>query len=311
MPERGRVYNKIYNEEEWKDVLQENKNIMEDFLEEYKQRKKSPKTVSQYFNDLRIVLLFVKRKLGNRCLFDLNKKDFRKLSLWLTDELDVSNARANRLLSATRSLLTYCEDDDDYDYDNNVARKVHGLEREPVKTNEDDFFMTFEQVMKVREELLKRGDLKLVVLHMLLFDSGGRRNEVYQIKKQNILEGNKTNIVRGKRGKTFPLVYLDDTKELIKQYLEARGEDNIDSLWYIGKGEGKRPASYESIYDWVCCISKVLSEIEGKELNIFPHTYRHSKTESMLQGTDTRVLDENGKPKKFTLEQVQKFLNSV
>ena len=40
MAKRGRVYNRTYTKEEWDGVLQENKNIMEDFLEEYKQRKK-------------------------------------------------------------------------------------------------------------------------------------------------------------------------------------------------------------------------------------------------------------------------------
>ena len=51
---------------------------------------------------------------------------------------------------------------------------------------------------------------------------------------------NKTNIVRGKRGKMFSLIYLDDTKELIKQYpdfkpksvifIRASVEDNQEML---------------------------------------------------------------------------------
>jgi integrase len=109
--------------------------------------------------------------------------------------------------------------------------------------------MTFDQVWRVREELLKRGKLQLAVLHMLLFDSGGRRNEVYQIKKQDVLEGNKTNIVIGKRGKTFPLVFLNDTRELARQYLIERGEDNLDALWISGKGENKKEVAYGALYD--------------------------------------------------------------
>ena len=42
---RGKVYNKVYNEELWKQVNKENKAIMNDFLDEYKQRKKSKKTI--------------------------------------------------------------------------------------------------------------------------------------------------------------------------------------------------------------------------------------------------------------------------
>lgn len=306
---RGRIYNHIFDAEEWKEVNPKNISIMEDFLEEYRQRKMKPSTIKQYFFDLRIVLLYIKRKLGNQCIFDLTKKDFRRFSLWLTEELNVSSSRANRIMSAVRSLLTYCEDDDDYDYDNNVAKKVKGLPKEPVKTNEDDFFLTFEQIMKLREELIKRGKLQHAVLLMLMFDSGARRNEVFQVTKHGLLEGNKTNIVVGKRGKTFPLVYMNDTRDLIRQYLEERGEDDIDSLWIMGKGENKRPITYEALYERVVYMSKVLSEIEGKEIKFFPHSLRHSRAECLLQGHDTRILDENGNPKKFKLEEVQLFLH--
>jgi site-specific recombinase XerD len=306
---RGRVYNSIFNEEEWKLVNPENKAMMEDFLEEYRQRQKKATTIAQYRNDLRLVFIYVYRKLLNRSILELNKKDFRRFSLYLTDELGVSNARANRLMSAVRSLLTYIEDDDDYEYDNNIAKKVKGLPKEAVRTNEDDFFLTFDQIMKLREELIKRDRLQDATLLMVFFDSGGRRNEVFQVLKHNLLDGNRTNVVIGKRGKKFSLVYLNDTKKLIKQYLDERGEDDIDSLWISGKGENKKPITYNAIYDRVVSISKVLSEIEGKEIEFFPHSLRHSRIECLLQGQDLRLLDENGKPKKYTLEQVQKMVN--
>ena len=307
---RGRVYNKTYSDEEWVQVNEENKHIVDDYLEEYRQRKMKVGTIRQYKNDLRIILIYVKRFCNNRCLFDLSKKDFRRLSLWFTEDLKLSSARTNRLLSATRSLLTYCEDDDDYEYDNNVAKKVKGLPKEPVRTNEDNFFITFEQIMKVREELLRRGELQLAVLHMLLFDSGARRNEVWQVKKDGLLEGNKTNVVVGKRGKLFPLVYMNDTKDLIKQYLEERGDDSIDSLWTTGSGDSKREASSDILYNRVVLISDLLGELEGKNIQIFPHSYRHSRCECLLQGLDTRIIDEaTGLPKKFSLEEVQLFLH--
>lgn len=306
MANRGKVYNRVYTPELWEKVNKENKMIMSDYLEEYKQRKKSKGTIDQYFNDLRIVFIFILTELNNRSILDLNKKDFRRFNIWCQDK-GMSNARVNRLMSAVRSMLTYVEDDEDYSYEINYASKVKGLQKEPVRVDEDDFFMTYEQIVAIKEELLKRGELKLAVLHMILFDSAGRRNEVHQIQKKGLLDGNKTNIVVGKRGKKFPLIYLDDTKLLIKQYLEERGEDDIEGLWIIGKGENKKPASYESLYDWVLKIAKIFSEMEGREINIFCHSYRHSRIESLLQGTDTRLLDKDGKPRVYALEEVQKF----
>lgn len=307
---RGKVYNRIFSEEDWENVNHENKLMIEDFLEEYRQRKVKESTIKQYWNDLRIVMLYIYRKLKNKPITELNKKDFRRFSLYLSEELKVSNARANRLMSAVRSLLTYIEDDDDYEYDHNIAKKVKGLPKDPVRTNEDDFFLSFGQVMRLREELIKQNKLQDAVLLMLMFDSGGRRNEIFQVLKHGLFDGNRTNIVIGKRGKKFSLVYLDDTKELIKQYLEQRGEDDIDSLWITGNGENKKPLANSSVlYDRIVIMSKLLSELEGKLINFFPHSLRHSRIECLLQGEDLRILDENGKPKKFPLEQVQKFAN--
>lgn len=311
MAKRGKVYNKIFSSEKWEKVNPDNKNIMLDFLEEYTQRQKKKSTLIQYKNDLRIIFIYILEKCDNKNIFSLKRKDFRKLNIYLSEEKGMSNARVNRLMSATRSLLTYCEEDEDSDYDNNLCRRVHGLPKKPVRVDEDDFFFTFNQFIKIRDELIKRNEYKLACLHSILFDSAGRRNEVFQIKKEGLLDNNnnKTNIVIGKRGKPFRLIYLDDTKKIIKRYLEDRGEDDIESLWIVGKGENKKPATYEDIYNWVVKISDIFSEIEGKNIQIFPHSYRHSRVECLLQGMDGRLKDKNGNIRKYTLEQVQIYVH--
>lgn len=304
---RGRIYNNFYTPELWEQVNKENKRIIDDFLAEYKQRKKSKGTIDGYFNDLRIIMIYILKELDNRCVLELNKKDFRGLSLYFTEECGMSPARTNRLKSAINSLLTFCEEDDDYEYEINMAKKVKGIPRERVKDDEDNFFFTFDEFIKVRDILVEKGRLQDACLWSLGFDSAGRRNELFQVEKHGLLDGNKTNIVVGKRGKKFYLVYLDDTKELIRQYLEERGDDNIASLWIKGSGENKQPITGDALYDRVCSISKILSEVRGEQCNIFPHTMRHSRLECLAQGTDTRLLDENGNPQKYPLEQVQVF----
>ena len=304
---RGRIYNNFYTPELWEQVNKENKHILEDFLAEYKQRKKSKNTISSYFQDLRIILIYILKEHGNKSVLEMSKKDFRGMSLYFTEECGMSSARTNRLKSSINSLLTFCEEDDDYDYEINMAKKVKGIPRERVRDNEDDFFFTFEEFIKVRDILIEKGKLQLAVLWSLSFDSAGRRNEILQVSKHGLLNGNKTNVVVGKRGKKFCLVYLDDTKELIKRYLEERGEDNIDSLWYKNLNGQKASITTDALYDRICSISKILSDVRGEECNIFPHSIRHSRLECLSQGTDTRLLDENGNPKKFPLEQVQVF----
>ena len=304
---RGRIYNNFYTPELWEQVNKENKRILEDFLAEYKQRKKSKNTISSYFQDLRIILIYILKEHGNKSVLEMNKKDFRGMSLYFTEECGMSSARVNRLKSSINSLLTFCEEDDDYDYEINMAKKVKGIPRERVRDDDDDFFFTFEEFIKVRDILVEKGKLQSAVLWSLGFDSAGRRNELLQVEKHGLTENNKTNIVVGKRGKKFCLVYLDDTKELIRQYLEERGEDDIDSLWYKNLNGKREPVTSDALYDRICSISNILSEVRGENCNIFPHTMRHSRLECLAQGTDTRLLDENGNPKKFPLEQVQVF----
>ena len=305
---RGRIYNNFYTPELWEQVNKENKRILDDFLAEYKQRKKSKGTISGYKNDLRIILIYILKELDNKCILDLKKKDFRGLSLYFTEECHMSAARTNRLKSAVNSMLTFCEEDDDYEYEINYAKKVRGIPKERVKDDEDDFFFTFDEFIKVRDILVECGRIQDAVLWSLGFDSAARKNELFQVNKYGLLEGNKTNIVIGKRGKKFPLVYLDDTKELIRQYLQERGEDDIESLWIKGSGDHKAPlADSNALYDRICSISKILSEVRGEECHIFTHTMRHSRLECLSQGTDTRLLDENGNPRKYPLEQIQVF----
>ena len=268
---RGTVYNRVYNEEDWKLVSKENKNIMEDFLEEYRQQKKKQSTLDQYRNDIRIVLIYILKELNNKCLLELTKKDFRRFNLWLQDK-GMSSARVNRMMSAVRSMLTFCEDDDDYDYDQNVARKVKGLAKEPVR---DIQFLTDEHISLLREELKNRKDYVKMLLLDLAYDSAGRRNELYQVKKEGLLDKNNTNIVIGKRGKKFPLIYFSRTKESLKLYLDERGEDDIESLWVVGKKE-KREVSYQTLYEWFVYMADLLHELIGEDIPFGPHSLRHS-----------------------------------
>ena len=102
-------------------------------------------------------------------------------------------------MSACRSLLTYVEEDDDYKYESNIAKKVKDYPKRQLGLMMIISFLSYEQIMKLREELIKRGKLQHAVLEMIMFDSGGRRGEIAQINKHNLLNSNKTNIVVGKK----------------------------------------------------------------------------------------------------------------
>lgn len=297
------VYNKVYTPEKWEKVNPVNRAIIEDFLTELKQQKKSEATRYQYLADLRFVAIRVMEDFGNKSFLEMTKKDFRALNLWF-DESGMSPNRCNRIHSVCNSMLNFCEEDDDYDYEINMSKKVKSVPKQMVKTNEDDFFISFKEFIAVRDKLVEMGDLQTAVMWSLAFDSAGRKNEVYQVEKYGLLDGNKTNIVTGKRGKKFPLVYLDDTKELIRQYLEWRGEDDVDSLWIQGRGETAKPVGIGAMYDRILKCNKILQEIRGDDCQIFYHSLRHSRLEVLSKGEDDRLKDENGNNRKYPIEQI-------
>lgn len=274
-------------------MLKENRDIAEDFLLEYKQRKKKQTTLDQYLNDLRILMIYILEKCDNKSVLEMNKRDFRNFSLWLSDTCEMSSARCNRLMSCARSLLTYAEDDDEYDYDINVAKKVKGLQRESVR---EIHFLSNDLIFQLCEKLVKKEDYQKALLLMLLFDSAGRKNEVAQVQKYSFLDETKncTNKVIGKRGKPFVLVYFEKTKEYAKLWLDQRGEDNVDSMWIVGSGENKRAATSENIYDWIISMRKDVLEITGKEINFNVHSLRHSALECYSDGTHYVCQNVNG-----------------
>lgn len=275
------VYNKVFNETDWENVNIENKNILQDFIMEYKQQQKKESTINQYGYDGRIILIYILKECDNQCILSLTKKNFRKFSLWLTEEQGVSSARANRLMSCCRSILTFCEDDD-YIYDQNFAAKVKGVPNEPVR---DICFLTDDEITHLIDALIKKEDYQKATLVSLLYDSAGRKNEIAQVKKQSFMDDTKncTNIVVGKRGKKFSLLYFSRTKNCAKLWLEQRGEDDIDSLWVLrqkGNLSNKKESSADNIYNWIVGLRDLYEELEGKKLLFNPHSIRHSALEN-------------------------------
>jgi len=306
MPKRS-VYNNFFDKEIYDKVNKENKDLLDDFLLELKQNKKSENTISQYQHDTKIAFIYIYKRLENRSVLELSKRDFRGYSLYLSEECGVSSARHNRLLSSLRSMLTFAENEDEYEYGNNVAKKVKGLSKEPVR---DIFFLTNDQIMKLKDELIKREKYQFATLLALAYDSAGRRNELAQVNKTGFYNEslNNTNKVIGKRRKIFSLVYFRLTKECVKLWLEQRGEDDIESLWILQNGKTKKEADGELLYDWFMYMRDLLEELEGRDFDFNPHSIRHSALQNMSDGTHY-ICKDLGMETGFPVEKLRLIAN--
>lgn len=293
---------KVFSTNKWLRVCATNKELLNDFLVELRSNRKSPRTIEQYGCDLRMVLCHILDDMDNKNILEMTRKDFRNIKMWYLTERNVSPARCNRVLSSIHSMLNYAEDDDDYEYDFNRSQKVKGVTKEGVK---EIVFLEDEQIKRLRDYLIEHKEYRLLALLDLFYDSGARRREIWQIKKDGLLDRNYTNVVEGKGGKKFPLVYFSRSKESLKLYLEQRGQDNIESLWVTGDKEHIEEAKYNKIYDWVMIMRKIISDIEQKPIMITPHSFRHSALQNMKNGTHyiCKELKKDG----FSLEELKVY----
>lgn len=282
MAGKKHVYNRFYDETKWNSVPKFNKTLIDDFLLELKAQGKSKGTISQYFNDLRIICIYIHDELRNKEFRQLKKKDFRNMVLFFKDK-GMSNARVNRLKSSVSSMLEFASNEEDYedDIEINYAGKVKGLQKESVRSI---VFLSWDEVELIYKELLNQERYQEATLLALGIDSAGRKNELHQVTKDSITpDGNFTNEVIGKRAKKFRLMYNDMTKEAFSLYMKQRGEDDIESLWITSRGE-RRKLDVDGLYDMVVSWRKILEEKTGeyKEFNV--HSLRHISLELLSTG---------------------------
>ncbi len=296
-------YNKFVTSEKWKEVNKYNKNMISDYILELKSQGKAEGTIYQYHNDLKIICIYILEQLDNKEFNKLKKKHFRNMVIYF-QELGMSSARINRIMSSVRTLLEFASNEDDYedDFQVNYAAKVKGLNKENVR---EICFLSWEQVEWLYSKLLSSCKFQEALLLALAIDSAGRKNELYQVKKSSITEkGEFTNEVIGKRGKKFRLKYNELTKEAFRYYMDWRGDDELDDLWITKESNGEvRPVTIQSLYSWVRSWRNILNtefdDIKG-ELNV--HSLRHISLELYSTGEHYMCKKLN---KKFELSELK------
>ncbi|MGL5676859.1 MAG: tyrosine-type recombinase/integrase [Cellulosilyticaceae bacterium] len=292
---RGRVYTPT----KYALANDNNKLLLNDYLVELKSKKLRPNTLTQYMHDGRMLVCYIQENMQDKSLLDFNKKDFRELVLWLTEDRDVGNARFNRIFALIHGMMEYAEDEEDYEYEKNYAKKIKNLPKVPRK---EVVFLTDAQILKIRNWLLDNKMYRECAYLDISYDSTSRIGEIAQMKREGLLENRYSNIVTGKRGKRFNVIIHERSIESLGLYLATR-TDSLDELWVTTRTKA-RPLSANALYEWAKKMSIWLSKEEGKAINFAPHALRHSALENYDNGTHymCRVLAE---PRKFALHELQ------
>lgn len=80
-------------------------------------------------------------------------------------------------------------------------------------------------------------------------------------------------------------MYSQRTKDLAKEWLAERGEDDVDSLWISYYNGKPRAIVYDTFYSWAISFRSILEEKYDVDLPLNAHSFRHSGAECYENGT--------------------------
>ena len=301
---KKQVYNRIFTKEKWDKVNTYNKQLLDDYILNIRSEVKAEGSIKQYYNDARIILIYIMEEHKNKELYKLKSKVFRNFKLWCQDK-GMSPARANRLLVTGRNLINFGLEDEEFEDDFEECKintnRIKGLKKEEVR---EIVFLTDEEIDIIYNKLLEQEKYSQALLCALMYDSAGRRNEMYQVKRSDIDINEKLckSYVIGKRGKKYKPLIHSKTKYAYSKLIETL-DDDIDFIW-VTKNNTK--ASYESLYAWIISWRKILEKETGEYKMFNPHGFRHSALENYNNGTHYSIREHG---KKLSLEKLQILAN--
>lgn len=294
-------YTKRFTKEKYKSINNETKAVIADFLNECRASGLTQRTVAEYTSLLNHSALLIHDLFENKSILEMTRLDFRDLSITLQHDFNLSSSRVNSILSILTNCLNYIEDEEERweNYNKNPMRRIKRVPKKPVK---EKIFIERTEVRAIINRFVANWRLQDAVMISLIYDSGARISELAQIKKKDILQGNFTNeITRKGQKKKTKLIFMNDTKRLIRKWLEQRGEDSIESLFIYpslptrSKLHLKKEISLKGLADRI----KKTGEIIGKDIS--PHVFRRSRAETLKKGEDERFNNRKFDPREIQL----------
>ena len=288
---RKTVYNNIVTEELYAQVNKENLELADEFVEYLKSLDKSPATIKQYVNDLKICFVWNLLNNKNKFFIEFSKRDIMKYQNYLVNELGQSSSRVRRLKSAISSMSNFIEAILDEDYPNfrNIVNKIpapdKSIAREKTVLKEED-------VKKLLDYLVENKRYQQACCFALAVASGARKAELTRFKVEYFKdeyiqfgalyktpEKIKTK-GRSSKGKLLHKYALVSTlKPYLDLWLKQRKELEIDSEYlFVAKNGGVYTQAKPTTLDaWSKTFSRIL------EKDFYWHSLRHLFVTNLCQ----------------------------
>ena len=249
---------------------------MEKFFEYLKIEKNySPKTIIAYQNDINSFKEFISDEFQQSSLIKVNYSQIRSWIVLLVNS-GISNKTINRKISSLNSFYKFLKKigvNKINPLNEHKSLKTKSIVQIPFSKSEVSNVLNPENFTKdfdgVRDNLILE----------ILYCTGIRRNELINLKINNIDLANHRIKVLGKRNKERYIPILNSTVQLLNSYLELRNKLNFinDKDFLLITKRGKKV--YENLVNRVT--KKYFSKYSSK-LKKSPHILRHSFATHLL-----------------------------
>jgi site-specific recombinase XerD len=288
---RASIYNNIVTEELYSKVCQENKDLLNDFIEYLQSVDKSPRTIESYHDDIRIFYVWNLQKNNNKIFYEVNKRDIMKYQNYLLNELKHSSSRIRRLKSSISSMSNFIESmmDDLYPAFRNIINKVPAPVKQAVR---EKTVLTDEQVQFLLDYLMENKKYQQACAFALGVASGARKSELLRFKvsyfkDENIMYGSlyktpekiKTK-GRSSKGKLiFKYIIVGKFKPYFDLWMKQREELGIigEELFWSSYGKSNKPADTTLLDSYAMTFSQILG------VDFYWHSLRHFYTTEMCK----------------------------
>ena len=290
---RRTVYNKITSPALLSQVLTENKQLQDDFLDYLKSIDRSPNTIKQYKADLEIFWVWNLQNNNNKEFVKITKREFARFQSHCLNEWGWSSNRIRRVKSAISSMSNFIEnildDEDGYQDYRSIIRKIESPAKEFVreKTILDD-----DELKHLLDTLVANGEVMKAAVVALAAYSGARKSEIPRFKlsyfdEENVIYGSLYKTPekiqtkgRGRNGKMLNLYTLkNEFDPYLKLWESERKMKGIESQWLFPdlNSDEDEPLHTYTMDGWC----KEFSDIVGKPW--YWHLNRHYRTTLLLK----------------------------
>jgi len=272
--------NNITSEELISQISEENRTLMDDFLDYLNSIDRSPKTIESYRSDLYIFFVWNLQNNKNKYFIELNKRELAKFQNHVLNVWNWSPNRVRRVKSTLSSMSNYIENilDDEIENFKPIIKKIESPKKEPRR---EKTVIPDDEIDRVLNELAEQGRYQMAVALALAAMSGARKSELLLFKMDYFKDENivfealyKTpEKIRtkgsGRAGKPLNKYIVIDFKKYLDLWIEKRKELGIESEWLLVKENTQEHMKVSQLDSWANTFSKMFG------VDFYFHCMRH------------------------------------